>query len=334
MVQSRGARQGLRGLLSRLRHRKEADVLAPLRQQPLLVRVYHYWFSGKRRLLDSAALAKATRVTRHASYIGVVAQAAVMAGLQKTIPALLAVNLALVFMFAVASILSQWLPRREVRPKVLDVHYVRELQIKYSNLLHLLGKHSTSSDCLEVLGDVFTRQAFEAACRAVCADRDVRVSYMVEDDDRTLRVQIIFPEAGTYKSQTEIQLAVDNRGYKVPPEGLGVGGFAQGLCRSVYVPNVSVRSAYLVDAALDGNVTYEWLGRSWKDSGAQRYKCVISVPVFVREEDLKRPLGVLNFESRYRDSFGSADFHVACLMAGLLALGLKATMEMTTAFQS
>jgi hypothetical protein len=265
------------------------------------------------------------------AYIGIVAQTAVMATLQRTVVWLLAVNMSVVFIFAVASILSHWLPRRERRPRVLDVHHARELQIKYGNLLDELEEHAGSLECLEVLGDVFTEQAFEAACRAVCAGRDVRVSYMVEDDDRTLRVKIIYPEAGSYRSQTEIHLDINPRGYKVPPDGLGVGGFAHGLCRSVYVPNVARRGAYLVDASLDGSVTYEWLGRSWKGSGSHRYKSVVSVPVYVRQKGQKRPLGVLNYESRCRDSFGSADFHVACQMAGFLALGLRRVMAATEA---
>ena len=266
------------------------------------------------------------------AYIGVVVQAAIMATLKKSDSWLLAVNLTILFVYAVASILSQWLPRRERRPRVLDVHHARELQIKYANLLDETNTHRDSLECLEVLGDGYTQQAFEGACRAVCADRrSVRVSWMTEDDDHTLRVKIIYPGEGDHTSRTAIPLDIGADGCKIPPAGVGVGGFAYGLCRSVYVPNVRRGGAYLVDASLHGTVTYEWLGACWIDSGSRRYKSVISVPVYVREKGERRPLGVLNYESPARDSFGSADFHVACLMAGLLALGLRHVMAATEA---
>lgn len=302
---------------------------APVKQQPLCVRIYHGWFYSKRKLLDSAWLAKVARVFCSASYIGIVAQSAVLAGLEKSVLWLFTLNLAFVFVFAAASLFSEWLPKREVRPKVSDVHHIRELEAKLRNLFDELEQHSTSLECITMLGEAFMKQAFEAACKAVCAERDIWVSFMREDDDQTLRVSIIYPQEGRYHSKTEIPLQVNADGYKLPPDGLGVAGYAYGLCTSVYVPNVALRIAYVVDASISGKVEYNWLGRVWKPSDAQRYRSVISVPVYVSQESERRPLGILNFESASRDAFGSADFHVACLTAGLLSLGLQATMKLT-----
>ncbi|MFC2078444.1 hypothetical protein ACFLSZ_00520 [Candidatus Bipolaricaulota bacterium] len=307
--------------------RQERPPRTPIARQALIVRFYHSWFLGKRRFLDSIGASRTVRLIRVIAEVGIVVQLLVVTTTSQTILWLLVLNVVLAFAFAVASILAEWLPRREVRPKVLDVHYVRELQAKLRNLLDELRLHSTSLECVELLGEAFSQQAFESACRAICGHESIRVSYMIEDDNHRLRPSIVYPTAPGYESSTHIRLAADGEGYKLPIGDLGVGGFAHGLCKSVYVPRVSNQAAYFVDAGIDGSVSHIWLGRAWLPSDSRRYKSVISVPVYVREGGANRPLGVLNFESSRYDAFGSADFHIACLLAGLYALGLHATMQ-------
>jgi len=309
-----------------------ASVMEPLRSQPVRVRLYGLWIGFKRAVLDTFAFSRWVRVLRNLAYIAFVIQSSLaFTNAVTRISWAFWLNMAVVVAFAISSILVDALPKRERRPRVSDVHHLRELETRVRNLRDLLEIRKGSIPCIEELGDAFTQQAFMAACNAVCADRDVRVTLMTEDDDKTLRVSILFPgDTGEeLRPETTIPLTkADALGRRRPKRRLGVAGYAYGRCQSVYVPNTKVRAAYFVRPAVSGRVEYDWLGRAWKPSPrSAHYRSVISVPVFVKQQRKRRPLGVLNFESRSRDAFGSADFHVACLAAGLFAQGLAATME-------
>lgn len=233
---------------------------ASLNRRSFFVKAYCTWFRWKRQAFDSKRLRGFVEFVGVVSYLTFFLQSSLSVGAGIKLAWSYWMNLAVVALFVLTYTVSRCLPAREQRPKVADVHQLRELERRLRNLQDALEIHSGLPELIKTHGKHFHEQAFRAACEAVCAGRDIRVTFMTESDDETLRISSYYPpdEQDSVGPATVIPLTDHHQRMRCPKEAVGVGGYAYGACRTVYVPSTRARAAYVVKPDSMGEVIYRF----------------------------------------------------------------------------
>jgi len=217
----------------------------------------------------------------------------------------------------------QWVTLEE-RPTPRELHEVLRLQEKLRKL-RIKVRNAANSAVLEECLDRLTEDVFNVACQAICAQHSVRVTFM-QMKGGSLQVVKLWPESADLDEEFVIPMERTDKGL-FPRDKQGAAGFAYGSTLPVYVPRTSTRLSYMISISSTGELELTPLGKVFKKSASRRYRSLVCMPVYVTEGDQRVPLGVLNFESRKADNFSTADFHLALMISGFYAEGLKAIMK-------
>ena len=212
--------------------------------------------------------------------------------------------------------------RHRRRPTVSDVHGVRELWKRLDEFEDDLGRIQSREHLPDEVR-AFLRSAVDIACDALCGDRHVRGTVMLQGrKSEPLVVDFVWPGSSDVDSAFSIPLVEDKPGHFIPQDNLGVAGFSFCDQRLAYVPNKQFRAAWFIDFHTDGNIDPVRLGDAWRPSKTRRSASVLSVPVSYSRGDADFRLGVLNMEGPNRDSFSDADFHMARLFGDAIGQAL------------
>lgn len=285
--------------------------------------IYDRWWRIKRYFLNSTCISKFRSLGSLIVIYGIVTQGFLqLVGIGSHVAYVINLVILAVLVFFQTIFHMQWTALEE-RPTPRELHEVQHLQVKLIKL-RVKVRSAGSPEVLEECLDRFTDDVFRVACRAICAQHPLRVTFM-QMKEGALKVVKLWPESADLDEEFAIPMEKTEQGL-FPKGRQGAAGFAYGGTLPVYVPRISTRLSYMISTSSRGDLEPTPLGKVFKKSASRRYRSLVCVPVYFVEGEQRVPLGVLNFESRRADNFSTADFHLARMVSSFYAEGLKAIM--------